>query len=105
MTVAKLEKVLISEVKNFDFHIARHDSEIEHINERFDAVEYRFDKLERRFDVLYNAVEDIKVEVAYLKENMATKDELAYVVENMATIDSVEALFKKYFTGGAQLPA
>lgn len=58
MTVAKLEKELIAEVKNFDFHIDRYDNELKLINERFDILEHRF-------DILYNSVEDIKVDVAY----------------------------------------
>lgn len=89
LTMQILERLLTSEVENL--HIRVNET-----NARLDTLERRLDSIERQLSVLYLAIEDLKVEVAVLRETCVTKDELHQVV-----IDAVEKAFavfaKKFF--------
>jgi len=84
-----LERLLTSEVENL--HVRIYET-----NARIDILERRLDSIERQLSMLYLAVEDLRVEMAVLRETCVTKDELRQVVT-----DAVEKAFvvfaKKFF--------
>lgn len=93
MTLILLERMLTSEVENLHFRIDELFAENEKIHERLDSFE-------RRLSLLTMSVEDLKVEVAYLRENMVTKAELQLFGQNLKQeiLSEVRAMFDQLMT-------
>ena len=89
LTMKMLEQLLTSEVENL--HVR-----VDETNTQIDIIETRLDSIERQLSVLYLAVEDLKVEVAMLREMCVAKDDLHQVVTD--AVEKALTLFaKKYF--------
>jgi hypothetical protein len=103
LTLVLLEQIMQSEVENLH-------TRIDEGRTLFDKVFDKLDSIDRQLSLLWLAVEDLKVEVAAIRQDMVTKadldtalanyptkSDLNAALANYATKADLEAMFAKYF--------
>lgn len=93
MTVMLLERYVKSEVDNLHIRIDQLTDYVERIDQRLSVVE-------RQLSLLINSVEDLKVRVAYIEDNMVTKADLQTFGQNLKQeiLSEVRAMFDQLMT-------
>ena len=85
LTLLLLEQIMQSEVENIHARIDEHQTLIDKLFDRLDSID-------RQLSLLWLAVEDLKVEVAAIRQDMVTKADLDAALANYATKADVHSI-------------
>ena len=85
LTVLLLQQIMQSEVENLHTRIDEHRTLIDKIFDKLDSID-------RQLSLLWLAVEDLKVEVAAIRQDMVTKADLDAALANYATKADVHSI-------------
>ena len=85
LTVLLLQQIMQSEVENLHIRIDEHRTLIDKIFDKLDSID-------RQLSLLWLAVEDLKVEVAAIRQDMVTKADLDTALANYATKADVHSI-------------
>ena len=85
LTLLLLEQIMQSEVENIHARIDEHRTLIDKLFDRLDSID-------RQLSLLWLAVEDLKVEVATIRQDMVTKADLDAALANYATKADVHSI-------------
>ena len=91
LTLVLLEQIMQSEVENIHARIDEHRTLIDKLFDRLDSID-------RQLSLLWLAVEDLKVEVAAIRQDMVTKADLDTALANYPTKSDLNAALANYPT-------
>ncbi len=81
---------VIKDVKFLKAHASKTDKTFISIEKRFDAVDKRFDAVDKRFDRVESQIDSLALhiykntdDIAWLKDNMATKDDIRGITDTL----------------------